>query len=148
MNIISAIHKIVDDNFEDEMDSWYEGSTDKVKELALGLEDDQWSKLIESVSAEKPDMWKVFLAHCFIDDQPYIGKSQELLITLSLKCKGAWEANMIIQYMDNFNWTSIDDKLRNSLYAKVEELRNIEPPLSVGYTFRDIMRAIKQQSLK
>ncbi len=83
-------------------------------------------------------MWRVFLAHSFVDGG-YFGKAQEFIIEQALNCKRVTEADLIIQYMDNFDWSSVHSYYRSRMLNKAKDLMKVYPS-----RYRDIVNAIEQ----
>ena len=123
LNQIATIIKIADEHYDREMDSWYFGPCDKVYSIAKEFSLKLWDSFIESTKENKPDMWRVFLSHSFFEHDEYIGKSQEFIVFQSLKCIASNDAYLIVQYMDNFDWTSVPVWLRNQMILKLKTMQ-------------------------
>lgn len=130
MDAIERIHVIADANFNEEMDSWYYGPCDSIYETAKEFSDKQWSELIDSVKVRKDDMWRVLVAHSFVEIENRVGRSQDLVIFLYLKCDDFDDAYMIIQYTEDFEWEKLPSWLRIQFLSK---LRSHLEACSVSY---------------
>ncbi len=127
MNPIDRIHEIADEHFDQEMDSWYYGPCDQIFRIAQNFNDTDWTNLIESIEQPKPDMWRVFIAHSFLDHENSIGRSEELVLLLYIKCIDPDNAYFIVQYVEEFEWEKVPLSLLRLFISKLRQMKTNWP---------------------
>ncbi len=118
MSDLKRIEKILDEYHDQEWDLWYLGPCDEIANISRELSDKQWDAFIESTKKEKPDDWRVMLAHSFVEH--HYGKSKSLVAFQVVKCRGYMGSYCALQYMQDLQGVPV--WLKGALAEKINSM--------------------------